>query len=116
MCIRASLPVATPGPHSGPLKLRKGPSQGGGSGSLLTGPVAPLWKQKREFTPRTMYPNSMDEILACTMDQSPQKKWDARANLKTQNGEHVSLSPSPTAEGNRPRGSQETEWETAEKG
>lgn len=33
----------------------------------------------------------MDEILACTMDQSPQKKWDARANLELQEQEaHMS--------------------------
>jgi hypothetical protein len=35
----------------------------------------------------TMYPNSMDEILACTMDQSPQRKWEARANLQSQTWE-----------------------------
>ena len=42
----------------------------------------------------TMYPNSMDEILACTTDQSPQKKWDARANLQSQKqGTHVRRAP-----------------------
>jgi hypothetical protein len=35
----------------------------------------------------TMYPNSMEEILACTIDQSPQKKWEARANLESQKWE-----------------------------
>lgn len=41
----------------------------------------PLEVEERNCPKRTMYPNSMDEILACMMDQSPQKKWDARANL-----------------------------------
>lgn len=32
----------------------------------------------------TRYPNSMDEIFACIIDHRPQKKCDARANLKLQ--------------------------------
>lgn len=45
-----------------------------------------------------MYPNSMDEILACTMDQSPQNKWDARANLQSHKREaHVSRAEEATS-------------------